>query len=156
MTPVQATTPAATRPAPSAVRVHVVDDHALSRKHLRTVLSFHGYTVGLSPDARQARLNLLAAPPDLVLLDLQMPGEGGYSLLAWMRQQPVLAAVPVICVTASVPQSERERVEAAGFAGLLPKPISPPQRLLDAVRLALAGPADPAIPADPADAGKPA
>ena len=143
MTPAQAAPPGATRPAPPAVRVHVVDDHALSRKHLRTVLSFHGYAVGLSPDARQARLDLLAMPPDLVLLDLQMPGEGGYSLLAWMRQQPALAAVPVICVTASVPQSERKRVEAVGFAGFLPKPISPPQRLLDAMRQALAGPADP-------------
>jgi CheY-like chemotaxis protein len=121
-----------------ATVVHVVDDHALSRKHLRTVLAFHGYTVVLSDGAAAARVALHATPPDVVLLDLQMPGESGYELLAWMRTQPALAAVPVICVTASVPNSERERVQAAGFALFLPKPITPPQRLIDAVQQVLA------------------
>jgi CheY-like chemotaxis protein len=121
-----------------ALVVHVVDDHDLSRKHLRTVLAFHGYTVVLSDGAAAARVALLATPPDVVLLDLQMPGESGYELLAWMRTQPVLAGVPVICVTASVPNSERERVQAAGFALFLPKPITPPQRLIDAVQQVLA------------------
>jgi CheY-like chemotaxis protein len=121
-----------------ALVVHVVDDHDLSRKHLRTVLAFHGYTVVLSDGAAAARVALLATAPDVVLLDLQMPGESGYELLAWMRTQPVLAGVPVICVTASVPNSERERVQAAGFALFLPKPITPPQRLIDAVQQVLA------------------
>jgi CheY-like chemotaxis protein len=121
----------------SSTVIHVIDDHELSRKHLRTVLAFHGYTVVMSANAEQGREQLLATLPDLVLLDLQMPGESGYGLLAWMRAQPALAAVPVICVTASVPQSERERVQAAGFAQFLAKPITPPQRLLDAVRTAL-------------------
>lgn len=113
--------------------VHVVDDDALSRKHLRTLLAFHGYRVQLSDSGAQARPALLAEPPDVVLLDLQMPGESGYELLAWMRLQPSLAHIPAICVTASVPPSERERVRAAGFALFLPKPITPPQRLLDAL-----------------------
>jgi two-component system, cell cycle response regulator len=126
------------RAAGTAV-VHVVDDHELSRKHLRTVLAFHGYRVVTSDGPPQARVQLLATPPDVVLLDLQMPGETGYELLAWMRTQPALAQVPVICVTASVPSSERERVRAAGFAQFVPKPITPPQRLLDAVNAALAG-----------------
>jgi CheY-like chemotaxis protein len=128
---------AATPVAKPAPRVHVVDDHDLSRKHMRTVLAFHGYEVAQSASAAQARPRLLAAPPDLLLLDLQMPGEGGYELLAWMRTQPALAAVPVICVTASVPNSERERVRAAGFVAFLPKPITPPQRLIEAVETAL-------------------
>jgi hypothetical protein len=123
---------------PTGVVVHVVDDHDLSRKHLRTVLHFHGYTVVASNGAAQAREQLLATPPAVVLLDLQMPGESGYELLAWMRRQPTLASVPVICVTASVPHTERERVRAAGFAAFVPKPITPPQRLLDALHAALA------------------
>ena len=118
---------------PRASRVHVVDDHELSRKHLRAVLSFHGYQVALSDGAASARPALLAEPPDVVLLDLQMPGCSGYELLAWMRLQPTLAAVPAICVTASVPTSERQKVQAAGFAAFVPKPITPPQRLLDAL-----------------------
>jgi two-component system, cell cycle response regulator DivK len=120
-------------------RIHVVDDHELSRKHLRTVLEFHGYRVELSADGAAAHERLLQAPPDLVLLDLQMPGESGYELLAWMRGEPTLAQVPAICVTASVPMSERERVQAAGFVAFVPKPITPPARLLDAVQAALAG-----------------
>jgi two-component system, cell cycle response regulator len=123
----------------SRARIHVVDDDDLSRKHLRTVLQFHGYTVQTSANAVVAHEALLAAPPDLVLLDLQMPGESGYELLAWMRTQPALAAVPAICVTASVPASERERVQAAGFVAFVPKPITPPQRLLDAVEAVLVG-----------------
>ncbi len=127
-------TPAPTAPPPTPPQVHVVDDDALSRKHLRTVLAFHGYSVQLSDSGAQARPTLLAQPPDAVLLDLQMPGETGYELLAWMRQQPSLAHIPAICVTASVPPSERERVRAAGFAFFVPKPITPPQRLLDALK----------------------
>lgn len=123
--------------APQPFNVHVVDDDLLSRKHLRAVLSFHGYRVQLSEGGAQARPRLLAEVPDVVLLDLQMPGESGYELLAWMRLQPTLAAVPVICVTASVPASERERVQAAGFALFVPKPITPPQRLLDALQSVL-------------------
>jgi CheY-like chemotaxis protein len=96
-----------------SARIHIVDDHDLSRKHLRTVLQFHGYAVDTSASATAAHAPLLAKPPDLVLLDLQMPGESGYELLAWMRSEPTLAAVPAICVTASVPASERTRVQAA-------------------------------------------
>lgn len=134
-------TPAAVAPPPLPPHVHVVDDDALSRKHLRTVLTFHGYRVQASDSGAQARPLLLAQPPSVVLLDLQMPGESGYELLAWMRQQPTLAHIPAICVTASVPPSERERVQAAGFACFVPKPITPPQRLLDALHAVLAGPA---------------
>lgn len=123
-----------TQPPTAAALVHVIDDHELSRKHLRVVLTHHGYAVVASDGAAQARERLRDQVPDVVLLDLQMPGENGYSLLAWMRQQPTLRAVPVICVTASVPASERERVMAAGFARFVPKPITPPQRLLDALR----------------------
>jgi two-component system cell cycle response regulator DivK len=124
-------------PTGTAARIHVVDDHELSRKHLGTVLRFHGYAVELSADAATARTTLLAAPPQLVLLDLQMPGESGYELLAWMRQEPTLQHIPAICVSASVPPSERERVQAAGFVAFVPKPITPPQKLLEAVRAAL-------------------
>lgn len=120
--------------------VHVVDDNELSRKHLRTVLGFHGFRVALSPDATAAKPALLAEPPDVALLDLQMPGETGCELLVWMRRQPSLAQVPAICVTASVPNSERERVRAAGFVHFLPKPVTPPQRLIDAVRQVLRQP----------------
>ncbi len=126
--------PVLANPASRAIHVHVVDDHELSRKHLRTVLVFHGYRVVVSAEATLAHAELLADPPDVVLLDLQMPGESGYDLLAWMRQQPTLAMVPAICVTASVPTTERARVRAAGFAAFVPKPITPPQRLLDALR----------------------
>jgi CheY-like chemotaxis protein len=123
--------------APAGREVLVVDDHALSRKHLCTVLGFHGWTVRACDSAAAARPALLERTPDIVLLDLQMPGEDGYALLAWMRTQAPLARVPAICVTASVPPDERERVRAAGFAAFVPKPITPPQRLLEAMARAL-------------------
>ncbi len=116
--------------------VLVVDDDGLSRKHLRTVLNFHGFAPCCVDSAAAARAALADGVPDLVLLDLQMPGENGYELLAWLRGQPGLAALPVICVTASVSPDDRQRVLDAGFAALVSKPITPPGRLLEAIRAA--------------------
>ena len=124
-----------------ASTVHVIDDHGPSRKRLRAVLEQQGYIVVASGAAAAARRLLTVEAPDLVLVDLrtdaQTPGENGYELLAWMRSQPALAQVPVICVTAPVSSAEGERVRAAGFAQFVAKPITPPRRLLDAVRQAL-------------------
>ncbi len=61
---------------------------------------------------------------DLVLLDLQLPGEDGYQILERLRREPEFAAVPVIAVTAQVMPDDVAQAEAVGFDGFLGKPLN--------------------------------
>jgi two-component system cell cycle response regulator DivK len=60
---------------------------------------------------------------DLVLLDLQLPGEDGYQILERLRREPILGAVPVVAVTAQVMPDDVIRAESVGFDGFLGKPL---------------------------------
>jgi CheY-like chemotaxis protein len=63
-------------------------------------------------------------PPDLVLMDLQLPGIDGMEALRRLRQNPRTADIPVVAVTAQAMKQDRERVLDAGFNGYVEKPIS--------------------------------
>jgi CheY-like chemotaxis protein len=63
--------------------------------------------------------------PDLVVLDVQLPGLNGYEVLSRLRADPTMAAVPVIAVTAYAMVGDREHGLASGFDGYLAKPIDP-------------------------------
>lgn len=106
-------------------RVLVIEDNALNLKLVRDVLEHAGYAVG---SASTGELGVEAAssePPDLVLLDLQLPGIDGHETLRRLRDDVLPAGVPVVAVTALAMAEDRERAEAAGFDGYLEKPISP-------------------------------
>ena len=62
--------------------------------------------------------------PDLVLMDIQLPGIDGIEALRQIRAEPALAAIPVVAFTASVTPADRSQIQAAGFNGFLPKPIN--------------------------------
>lgn len=76
--------------------------------------------------------------PDLLLLDLQIPGEDGYGVLKRVRETPSLRDVPVVAVTANVMPQEVRHARAAGFNGFIGKPINA-DRLPDQIRRILAG-----------------
>ena len=78
----------------------------------------------------------LAEPPDLVLVDIQMPGMDGYAVLRRLREAPATTQVPVIAVSANATAQDLARGRAAGFADYLTKPLELP-RLLAAVDAAL-------------------
>jgi len=63
-------------------------------------------------------------PPDLVLMDLQLPGIDGVEALRRLRESPRTANIPVVAVTAQAMKQDRERVLQAGFDGYVEKPIS--------------------------------
>jgi two-component system, cell cycle response regulator DivK len=75
----------------------------------------------------QQLFSLIAARPeqpvDMILLDLQLPYEDGYTMLRRIREQPELAATLVVAMTANVIADDVERARAAGFDGFLGKPI---------------------------------
>jgi len=105
-------------------RILIADDKATSRELLRTVLERQGYAVTEAADGEEALQKALAEPSDLVLLDLQMPRRSGYEVLVELRKDPRHAEVPIIAITASVMQGDREKALAAGFTGYMAKPVA--------------------------------
>jgi len=105
-------------------KILIADDKATSRELLRTVLERQGYNVMEAADGEEALQKALAELPELILLDLQMPRRTGYEVLGELRKDPRHAALPIIALTASAMQGDRERALAAGFTGYLAKPVA--------------------------------
>jgi two-component system, cell cycle response regulator DivK len=105
-------------------RILIVEDKATSRELLRTVLEQQGYSVDEAGDGDEALRRISAEAPDLVLMDLQMPARNGFEVVRELRKDPRLVNVPVVAVTASAMQGDREKALAAGFTSYLTKPLS--------------------------------
>ena len=76
--------------------------------------------------------------PDLILLDIQIPNEDGYTILAQIRQRPLLRNTRVVAVTANVMDNDVRRAQAAGFDGFIGKPLKPTE-FPDQIRRILGG-----------------
>jgi CheY-like chemotaxis protein len=105
-------------------RILIVDDKATSRELLRTVLEKQGYAIIEASNGEEALDKTRLEGPDLILLDLQMPVRNGYEVLAELRKEPAYAKLPIIALTASAMQGDRERALAAGFTSYLTKPVA--------------------------------
>lgn len=104
-------------------RILVVEDNALNLQLVRDILEYRGHEIEFAATLPEARERLNDARPDLVLLDIQLPGGGGEKLLQEIRGTAALADLPVIAVTALAMEGDRERLLGAGFDGYLSKPI---------------------------------
>jgi len=104
-------------------RILVVEDNDKNLKLTRDVLEFAGYTVEVATTGEEAVAQALASVPDLILMDLQLPGMDGHEALARLRADPDTQRVPVVALTASAMPMDRERALSAGFDGFLEKPI---------------------------------
>lgn len=105
-------------------RILVVEDNALNLKLIRDVLQVRGYDVVEARSGEEGVDRAHECCPDLVLMDLQLPGIDGVEALHRIRLDPVVADVPVVAVTAFAMQADRDRALADGFDGYLSKPIS--------------------------------
>jgi CheY-like chemotaxis protein len=103
--------------------VLIADDKATSRELVRTVLEKSSYTVVEASDGIEALRNARELKPDLIILDLHMPGLDGFGVIEEIRRDPDLAATPVMALTASAMQGDRERALIAGFTAYIAKPI---------------------------------
>lgn len=109
----------------SPPEILIVEDNPKNLKLVRDVLTHAGYQVVEAPTA-EVGLELAAErPPDLVLMDLQLPGMGGMEALQVLKLGARTAAVPVVALTAFAMDDDRNRALAAGFDGYLAKPVSP-------------------------------
>jgi two-component system, cell cycle response regulator DivK len=102
----------------------VVEDNERNLKLLRDVLEYAGYDVRVARTAEDGITVALNEPPDLVLMDLQLPGVDGMEALRRLRESPRTMDIPVVAVTAQAMKQDRERALDAGFDGYVEKPIS--------------------------------
>ncbi len=105
----------------------VVDDTPLNIKLLGDVLAANGYAVSTAQNGEEALARLAADPPDIVLLDVMMPGLSGYDVCRRIRANGETALLPVVMVTSLDPQQERVHGIEAGADDFLSKPINQPE-----------------------------
>lgn len=108
----------------SPPRVLVVDDTPANVKLLADILAFKGFQVETAASGAEALAGLAAAVPDIVLLDIMMPGMSGYEVCRTIRADPATALLPVVLVTSLDPQGERIKGIEAGADDFLAKPIN--------------------------------
>lgn len=105
-------------------RILVVEDNERNLKLVRDVLQYAGYDIIEARTGEHGVELARARPPDLVLMDLQLPGIDGQQALRQLRNDERTSHIPVVAVTASVMNDDRARILQAGFDGYLEKPIS--------------------------------
>lgn len=116
----------------------VVDDHDLSREMLSRRLRRKGFEIVTAVDGEDAVRTALEHEPDLVLMDLSMPGVDGWEAARWIRKNPSIAAVPILALTAHELDGIEGAVRSGGFDGFERKPIDLP-RLVEKIRGMLRG-----------------
>lgn len=103
--------------------VLVVDDNEMNLRLITAVLKMRGYTLREARSGEEALAAIGAALPDLVLMDVQMPGLSGLVVARRLRAQPATAHLPIIAITAMAMKGDREAILEAGFDDYLAKPF---------------------------------
>jgi two-component system, cell cycle response regulator DivK len=100
-----------------------VEDNFDNRNLIRRVLEAEGYSMAEAGNAEEAMQKIISTRPDLILMDINMPGMDGYTLTARIKATPGFANVPIVAVTANVMRGDREKSLEAGCDGYIQKPI---------------------------------
>ena len=106
-------------------RILIAEDNAVNRELLRELLEARGYIVEEACNGQEALAMIAQSKPDALLLDLNMPVLDGFATMRKIREDPAMATLPVLAVTAYAMRGDREKTLAAGFDEYLSKPISP-------------------------------
>jgi two-component system cell cycle response regulator len=114
-------------------RILVIEDNEDNMQLIAYLLRAHGFSPDMAYSGAGGVTLAIANRPQLILLDIRMPGMDGYEVAAAVRGRPELAATRVVAVTASAMVGDRERIVAAGFDGYIQKPIDP-ERFIGEVR----------------------
>jgi len=126
-----------------STRILIVEDHPTMREAMRMVLEHEGFTIDEAADGQTALGQVRADPPDLVFLDLNIPGTPGAEVLRELKSDPETSSVRVIIVTATGEEG-RDQVIALGADEYFTKPFSPLALLRTVERVLEAPPGSPA------------
>jgi CheY-like chemotaxis protein len=101
----------------------LVEDNDANRELAEDLLRLAGYEVVACPSGEEAMAWLLASRPDLILMDVNLPGQDGVSLTRQIKARSETSDVPVVALTAYAMRGDRDRILAAGCDGYISKPI---------------------------------
>jgi DNA-binding response OmpR family regulator len=107
-----------------SARVLIAEDESHIAESLGFILEREGYTVVTVPDGETVLLRLHGGLPDLLILDVMLPGLNGFEVLKTIKSDPRLNALPVIVLTARTQPRDRAMAESIGAAAYLTKPFS--------------------------------
>ncbi|MEX1660437.1 response regulator transcription factor [Thioclava sp. 15-R06ZXC-3] len=105
-------------------QVLLIEDEPHIAEAIRFILSRAGWGVSVLADGAQAMAQIVAQAPDAVILDLMLPGRSGLEILAAMRTDPALVALPVLMLSARGQGRDRDAAERAGATAFLAKPFA--------------------------------
>ena len=101
----------------------VVEDNEANQMLTRAVLELDGHEVCVAASADEALAQIRSRAPQLILMDVQLPGRDGLSLTRALKSDPVTSSIPVVALTAHAMNGDREQALHAGCAGYIAKPI---------------------------------
>ncbi len=104
-------------------KILLVEDNEVNRRLAGFLLRSHGYQVREASTGAAAFEMVEKERPDLIVMDIQLPGMDGLEITRKLKEQPATAAIPVIAVTSFAMKGDKERALAAGCAGYVTKPI---------------------------------
>jgi two-component system cell cycle response regulator DivK len=104
-------------------RILMIEDNAANMKLVVLLLSNAGHSVQCAQDAESGLALARADLPELILMDIQLPGMDGFAATALLKQDPRTATIPVIALTAMAMKADREKSEAAGCDAYIAKPL---------------------------------
>jgi two-component system cell cycle response regulator DivK len=104
-------------------RILVVEDNPANMKLVNLLLHKAGHTVLCAVDAETGLTLARAELPDLILMDIQLPGMDGLAATALLKKDPATSAIPIIALTAMAMKEDREKTRSAGCDGYIAKPL---------------------------------
>ncbi|MCW2274579.1 response regulator [Rhodoblastus acidophilus] len=105
-------------------KVLIVEDNELNMKLFNDLLEAHGYQTLQTRNGVEAVSLARAHHPDLILMDIQLPEVSGLQVTQWLKDDPDLADIPVVAITAFAMKGDEEKILQGGCEAYLSKPIS--------------------------------
>lgn len=106
-------------------RILIIEDNDHNLYLETFILQKHGHEVIQASSGEAGIARAAQELPDLILLDIQLPGMDGYAVAKALRSNPAIIAIPIIAVTSYAMTGDRERILAAGCTSYIEKPINP-------------------------------
>jgi two-component system cell cycle response regulator DivK len=105
-------------------KILIIEDNENNRSLFRDILTFHGYEVSVAVDGQEGVALARELMPDLILMDIQMPGMDGITAGGILKGDPATSGLKIMALTSFAMRGDQEKFLAAGFDGFLSKPIS--------------------------------
>ena len=105
-------------------KILIIEDNENNRCLFRDILIFHGYKVSVASDGQEGVALARELMPDLILMDIQMPGMDGLTAGGILKGDPATSGLKIVAITSFAMRGDQEKILTAGFDGYLSKPIS--------------------------------